>query len=66
MLRKKDDDLLKDKRIAEMHRRLGKAKPKEYEKDIKSLPDNEGNYEYVDLEEVDETLEAGAETANKK
>ena len=57
MLRKKDEELKKDKRIAEMYKRLGKKIPVDYEKDLKSLPDSSSDFEYIDLDEVDETIE---------
>ena len=63
MATKKTDEKLFDLRTLDAFQSRGVVKPAEYDKYLKALPDDEGNYENVVIEE-DEDLpeeEAGEE-----
>ena len=63
MATKKNDEKLFDLRTLDAFQSRGVLKPAEYDKYLKALPDDEGNYENVVIEE-DEDLpeeEAGEE-----
>ncbi|MDL1872744.1 hypothetical protein FBR05_11140 [Deltaproteobacteria bacterium PRO3] len=56
MAAKKNDEKLFDLRTLDAFQSRGVLKPADYEKYLKSLPDEEGNYDTVLIEE-DEDLE---------
>jgi len=56
MSAKKNDEKLFDLRTLDNFQSRGLVKPADYEKYLKTLPDDEGNYELCVLEE-DEDLE---------
>jgi len=56
MAAKKNDEKLFDLRTLDAFQSRGVLKPADYEKYLKSLPDDEGNYDTVLIEE-DEDLE---------
>ena len=57
MLREKDKEFKKDKRLAELMQRLGKKAFSEYEKEFKSTPDSKDFAEEVILTDEEETDE---------
>ncbi|MCC6272556.1 MAG: hypothetical protein IT572_03730 [Deltaproteobacteria bacterium] len=65
MAAKKNDEKLFDLRTLDAFQARGTLKPADYEKYLKSLPDEEGNYDTVMIEE-DEDLESDeAETSEE-
>jgi hypothetical protein len=58
MTTKKHEDRIYDLRTLEFSLANGKMRPTDYEKYLKSLPDEEGNFDIVDIEEESEPAEA--------
>jgi hypothetical protein len=61
MAPKKNDEKLFDIRTLDAYQSRGVVKPAEFDKYLKALPDDEGNYDIVLIEEDEEILEEEAE-----
>lgn len=61
MAAKKNDEKLFDLRTLDAFQSRGVLKPADYEKYLKSLPDEEGNYDTVLIEEDDDLEDDEAE-----
>ncbi|MCC7343985.1 MAG: hypothetical protein IT573_03530 [Deltaproteobacteria bacterium] len=61
MAAKKNDEKLFDLRTLDAFQSRGVLKPADYEKYLKSLPDEEGNYDTVLIEEDDDLEDEEAE-----
>lgn len=61
MAAKKNDEKLFDLRTLDAFQSRGVLKPADYEKYLKSLPDDEGNYDTVLIEEDDDLEDEEAE-----
>jgi len=62
---KKNDEKLYDLRTLDAYQSRGVVKPSDYEKYLKTLPDEEGNFEHVVIEE-DEVEEANSEAPEEE
>lgn len=65
MAAKKNDEKLFDLRTLNAFQSRGILKPADYEKYLKSLPDEEGNYDTVLIEEDEDLTEDETETSEE-
>ena len=61
MAAKKNDEKLYDIRTLDAFQSRGIVKPADYEKYLKALPDDEGNYDTVLIEEEDDFEDSSSE-----